>query len=267
VLTRLKLLRSAEAGFTLVELLVAMVAGIIVMIALFTILDVTLTQTSRVFTITDSTQRARTALDLIEEELHSACLASGETPIQVNSSATSLIFLSQYGNAVNPTPVEHAITLSGGTLTDTTYAETGGSAPNWTFSSTASGTTTLLQSAGQSGSTPVFQYFAYQEVPNGSGGYYSDSNGDPYEMLVDGANAVPGTSTVPAASPLSIPLSTTTAASAAEVVITLSVGPNGGTGEKTNLSDANTTETDAVVLRLTPDADHQGAGNTFLPCQ
>ena len=63
-----------ERGFTLVEMMVAVLAGTVVMGALFAILDLTLRQTSRTITQVDATQRARTAMESIETELHSACV-------------------------------------------------------------------------------------------------------------------------------------------------------------------------------------------------
>jgi hypothetical protein len=270
--SRVKIGRRAldsEQGFTLVELLVVLLAGIVVMGALFTILEVTLHQTTRTFSRVDATQRARTTFESIESNLHSACVAAGVSPIQAQSSGTSLIFISQYGNAASVTPVEHQITFSasGGTLTDATYAVSGGSAPNWTFSSTALTNTTLLTNVALSGTTPVFQYFNYQQ-PTNAGVAYTDASGNPYMMLLDGTSAVPGTSTIPTAAPLSTPLSTTNAAQAAEVSITLVVGPTPGvSNQNTTLSDANETVTNSVILRLTPAANHVGPGNTFNPCQ
>ena len=222
-----------EEGFTLAELVVAMALGIVVLTALVMLMDLTTREASRTFTRVDATQRARTKLARIENELQSACLTSGVTPIQAGSTSSSLVFLSAYGKAAQPTPIEHNISLSSGTLTDSLYAVTGGSAPNWTFSSTPYATNTLLTSVAQSGTVPVFQYLAYQEVSNGQGGVYTDGAGNPYMMLLDGTTSVPGTSppVIPAASPLpaSPPtgLSAVNAQSAAEVLITLRVGPSG----------------------------------------
>ena len=50
---------ASEAGFTLVELMVTMVAGVVVLLALGTIMDVTLRETTRSFTLVDATERAR----------------------------------------------------------------------------------------------------------------------------------------------------------------------------------------------------------------
>src|ERR1700733_1188538 len=149
-----------EAGFTLIELLVTMVAGIVVLSALYTILDVTLRQTTNTFTRLDSTGRGNAILAGIENELHSACVASSETPIQGGangtqvSDANDLVFLSQYGTSASPTPVEHKIAYSAttGQLTDYTYTSNGGQAPSWTFGSTPASSKTLLTNVTANGS-------------------------------------------------------------------------------------------------------------------
>lgn len=273
---------AAEEGVSLIELLVSILAGMIVIIALFNLQIVTLHQTSRVFTKVDATQHARVAIEDLENELHSACIVDNVTPIQSGSSATSLQFVSQEGNGATLTPVEHVISYSSSaqTLTDATYAETGETTnaqgqPVYTFASTASTSRVLLANVSQSGTTPIFQYFEYQIPTNSSGQPYTDASGDDYEMLLDGTSEVPGTTTIPTASPLtdSPSLGGTNAANTAEVVTTVTVGPyqNGTTsvasGENNSLSDANDTVSDGVVLRLTPAPNHTGDGNVFLPCQ
>jgi hypothetical protein len=120
----------------------------------------------------------------------------------------------------------------------------------------------------QNGSTAAFQYFAYQQPANSIGVPYTDAGGNAYMMLIDGTSAVPATSIVPAAQPLSSPLSTTDSKEAAEVTIKLAVSPGGGTGVNTTSTNDSTVDiTDAVVLRLTPAANHVGSGANFLPCQ
>lgn len=264
-----------EQGFTLVEMLVVMLAGTIVMIALFTILDVTLSQTSHTFTRVDATQRIRPVLENLENELHSACVGTGVTPIQAGSTNTSLAFLSQYGSAPNPTPVWHVVSLSGTNLIDTQYSVTG-TAPNWAQGSQVGQPTTLLSNV----LSLTFQYFAYQEVSNGSGGYYTDGAGNPYMILEDGANAVPGTSYTPAPNPLpassTTPLSSTNAQSTAEVSISLTAGASANSGEvgtqertytNPSTNDIPVTVNDAIVLRFTPAPNHAIGGTAFGPCQ
>jgi prepilin-type N-terminal cleavage/methylation domain-containing protein len=266
-----------ERGFTLVELLVVMVAGIAVLGALYTIVDVTLRQTTRTFSTVDASQQSRIGLEQIENELHSSCLGAQVTPIQAGSTATSLVFVSQYGstasaaNAATLTPVQHTLSYNAGagTLTDTTTAASAGASPTWTFGG-ASSTRTILRNVAQSGNgtDPVFQYFAYATPLNGTQPY-TDAAGNSYQMLIDGVNAVPGTSpgVIPPAAPLAVPLSANNAQSAAEVLIKLLVKPAGGTNVNTNLGAAAASVTDQVVLRLTPAANHSGAGATFNPCQ
>jgi type II secretory pathway pseudopilin PulG len=272
----------SQQGFTLVELLVAMMTAMIVVGALLSILFLTLTETTRTFNRVDATQRARTAFDWIENELHSACIAAGVTPIQggangsQDSDDTHLVFVSQEGTSPTLTPVEHQITFANGTLTDTTYAVTGSTPATWTFSSSPTATTTLLTNVQQQVvngyARPVFRYFAYG-VPtqNSSGTPYVDAAGNDYMILLDGSTDVPGTNppTLPynSWSPQATPLTATAAESTAEVRISLVVGPGTQPSDVSNLSAVDDTVTDSVVLRLTPVADDAGNGATFAPCQ
>ncbi len=273
---------AAQEGISLIELLVSILAGMIVIIALFNLQIVTLHQTTRVFTKVDATQHARVAIEDLENELHSACIVDNVTPIQSGSNGTSLQFVSQEGNGATLTPVEHIVSYSSSaqTLTDATYAETGETTnaqgqPVYTFASAASSSRILLANVTQSGTTPIFQYYEYQIPTSSTGQPYTDASGNDYEMLLDGTNEVPGTTTIPTASPLTDAptLGVTNAANTAEVVTTVTVGPyqNGTTsvasGENNSLSDANDTVSDGVVLRLTPAPNHTGDGNIFLPCQ
>jgi prepilin-type N-terminal cleavage/methylation domain-containing protein len=270
-----------EAGFTLMEMLVVMLAGTVVMAALFTILDVTLTESSRTFSKVDATASARTALSTMESELESACVAPGFPPIEQGSTSTSVDFISAYGTQPTPTPVWHVITLSSGSLTDTKYAATEGndSSGNNIYTQGAQ-----LAATSDTGPNPQvlvanvksvsFQYFKYQQIPNGSGGYYSDGAGNPYEILPDGTSPVPGTSVIPSASQyaLSTPLSGSDSQAAAEVTISLTVGPSVQNGEvgsqvNSNLPDVNATVNDSFVMRMTPVANHAGTGTIFAPCE
>lgn len=271
----------SEGGFTLVELLVTMVAGLVVLSALFTVLDVSLNQTSRTFSKVSADQNARNATDQIENELHSGCVGGSE-PVQASSDGNDLIFVSQYGssasaNATVPTPVEHKVVFSPvagthtGTLTDYIYTSTGGSAPNWTWSSVPTSTQLLNSATAISnpnfpgGYEPVFQYFSYTE-PTSNGTPYTDAAGNSYMMIQDGINYLPGSSTIkPAAAPLSTPLSAGDAGNTAEVLISLVAGPATDSG-LVNASGVAATIQDQVALRLTPPSNHAGDGATFQPC-
>jgi prepilin-type N-terminal cleavage/methylation domain-containing protein len=271
-----------ERGFTLVELLVVIAAGSVVMLALFVMLDVTLHQTSRTFSKVNATQQAQGMVENLENELHSACVAKDVTPVQggangsQQSDANNLVFVTYYGTAANPTPVEHKVTFTAptgstpGTLTEYTYSVNGGTAPDWTFSSTPNAPTggkLLLRNVSNAvqGATtvPVFQYFAYEP--------YTDVNGVTDEMLMDGSRTVPGTTSLPNPDPLSTTagLSPDDAAQAAEVLINLNVGADalqGEAGGGLNTKVETDTITDSIVFRFTPAPDEAGSTGPFKPC-
>lgn len=271
-----------ESGFTLIEMLSSLIAASVVMTAIVVVTSVALNQSTRVYTKVDASERAMGKLEQLENDLHSACVVDNEPPIQLGSDSSDLEFISYFGDASSPTSatlnangsitngmIWHDLVYANGTLTDYIYT-VAGTAPNYAEGTPLTTNNTgiqILTNVSQNGSNPVFQYFAYQEVSNGSGGYYSDGAGNPYEMLVDGTTPVPGTNIIPTANPLSTPLTSTTVLTAAEVTITLMVGPEGDRGENTSLSDAGVPITDSVVFRLTPPANHVETGATFDPCQ
>jgi len=169
-----------ERGFTLIETLVAMVTGIAVSLALFAILDFSARQSGRINDVAQATQLGRGAMTKIVDELHSACLAPSFTPVREKSSATSLWFISAYSNEAvisKENAYEHDILWKeeaggkgAGTLTDYTYAATGGESPKFTWSSTASplGGTRIGERISKTGSTPIFQYYDYSLTNNGT---------------------------------------------------------------------------------------------------
>jgi Tfp pilus assembly protein PilV len=255
----------SQKGYTLIELLVAMLGGIVVVAALVFLLTIALRETSRTFTRIDSTEHARVEVETLMNELHSACTAYQVAPVQSGSTGTSLIFTSAYGDAADPTPVQHTITwnASTGALTDTT----------------SSGTKTLLSNVAEyvttttGATTPMFQYYAYEQPTNAAGAGYTDNDGDQLMMLLDGTQEpVPGTTgTYPANNPdpLSTPLTPNAASSAVEVTMTLVVGATGTAPEDAHISGGAMTDeiTDSAVMRLTPAPDHVGSGGGFGPCE
>jgi len=85
-----------QSGFTLVEVLVAMVTGIVVTGALFAILEFSTEQTARGSEIAQANQAGRSAMTHVVDELHSACLSSGFSPVKSGSNATKLVFVNGY---------------------------------------------------------------------------------------------------------------------------------------------------------------------------
>jgi prepilin-type N-terminal cleavage/methylation domain-containing protein len=223
----------SESGFTLIELMVALIIGIVVSTATLAIVITSVHLSSNYNDRVDANQQGRTAMLKIVQALNSSCVASSVAPILSASDSNDVWFYSLLGDApaLNPNKVE--ISLTGGSLVMTTYPYASGSAPNWVFSGTASSTFTLVQHAQAIAipSTAVFQYFGY-----GSGGALSTTAYSTSPNL--GSNA----------------------ATTAEVKINFVANPSD------NWTALNRTASisDAVVLRL---ATASGASSaTNLPC-
>jgi hypothetical protein len=255
-----------QAGFTLVELLVAMLMGIVVLFALSEIMIVSLHQTQRIFTSVDATRQARTAVAYIENELHSSCIDGNlAPPIQPGSDANNLIFTSYIGTAANPTPIWHQLTFSAtaGTLTDTSYNVTGAS-PNWNQGTQIGVPRTVLSNVAQQSSLPVFQYYAYQQES-------SDSTGS-YWVIPDGSNIVPITNATPNTPlvPGSTGLSQSYANSVVEVAINMSVGATNSSLNGRATTSNNDAVTDSISLRLTTppnEVDTGASAQGYGPCE
>ena len=152
------------AGYTLVEMLVAMLISSVVLAAIYSIMTVSLHQTSL---ITDKDQAAevgRSTMNNIEEELHSSCTGFGVSAIQApeaesklgaakspleGSNATNLWFISAYGSSEAAKADINKVTLNDirwiatettstspkyqlGKLVDYSFASSG-EAGSWTF--------------------------------------------------------------------------------------------------------------------------------------
>jgi hypothetical protein len=218
-----------ERGTTLVELLVALMTGLVIISALMMVITSTLHGTSRVAARVDATQRARIVLVRLMEQLHSACVAPEVAPIEEASTGTSLEFVHQTGSQVAPVPIISVISLSGTTLSQQDYNVTGTS-PNWSRSTAIGGPRTLLTKVGPTApSASIFSYYRY------SGGTIS---------------------TTPLATPLK-----GEAALTVEVRAALTAAP-GTTPVKD--ADASASVQDTATLRLTPPSFNEGSPSK--PC-
>jgi Tfp pilus assembly protein PilW len=162
----------SEAGYTLIELLVAMITALVVTLAAFTLLELGTNLFQQESDRVDTTGTATAAMATIVQELQSSCIFPSTSPIQSStlpsggsapaSGGSSLTFWTNAtGGQTTVTPVLHNIKFSSGKLTDTSYALSSGATPStWTFSSTGT-TTTLAAHVSEEGTTPVFEYFPY----------------------------------------------------------------------------------------------------------
>ncbi len=215
------------AGFMLIETLVAIISATVVTGALFTILIVSLHQTTRISGTVAATETGRQTMTHMVDELHSACIAKEFTPVQTKSSETELIFISGVGEeAVLKKAYEHKIVYSSaaGTLIDKTWADTGGEWPTFTFPNieTAAPTSTtrigehITQSESGGKKVPIFQYYKYAE---------SSSS----------ANAVTTLNTTPLEAKAGTGLSEANSKEAASVLITYTAGAEEGTQYKPSI--------------------------------
>ncbi len=154
-----------EHGFTLVEMLVSIVTGLVVILATLSVLDISISQSSRISERVDADQHARLAMEKIMLELHSSCISTAFTPVRAGSNATSISFISQISNEAYFTSVtKHVISLSAGKLTDASYPSTNTIeelGATWKFASTPTITKTLATGVSQTSGGPIFSYFKY----------------------------------------------------------------------------------------------------------
>jgi Tfp pilus assembly protein PilW len=210
-----------EQGFTLVEMLVSIVTGMVVILATLSVLDISISQSSRISERVDADQHARLAMEKIMLELHSSCISTAFTPVQVGSTDTKLIIVSQTGSEAYFTGVtKHVISLSEGKLTDASYPSTNSKeelGATWKFAGTPSGTQTLARGISKTNSEAIFKYYKYV-----SGNLSSTA--------------------------LTVPLSETEAKATAEVTVSFTTAP---TSERT-AADRTVQLSNTAVLRYDP---------------
>jgi hypothetical protein len=174
-----------QRGFTLIETLVAMFSAVVVVGALYTILDMSVSQTARVTDIVQASQIGRITMAKIGEELDSACIASGFAPVKEGSKEkpgeeSKLVFVNAYvpsskAEVTSATKREIIWKKSTGLLVEKQYESNGGSWPEFTYPSTTTGEKRLGEGISEtkikkevSGKTveeevPIFQYYKYNK--------------------------------------------------------------------------------------------------------
>lgn len=168
-----------EQGFTLIELLVAMALGTFLILAAVAFLEFTSSDISRINARAQIDRTGRIVLENVMLELHSACVAPSVIPIQPESTANVLKFISETSPTnSNQEPVAALTTVklhkivytpaSGkeqGTLIEYSWSSAG-SAPNYTFNEKEKPTVQKLLTGVQQTEVklkvvPVFQYYRY----------------------------------------------------------------------------------------------------------
>jgi type II secretory pathway pseudopilin PulG len=168
-------------GFTLIETLVAMLSAVVVVGALYSILDISVSQTAQITDQSQATQNGRTTINKLNEDLKSACISSGFTPVKEAKEKTTgekeeesrLVFVNAYtSNAEITEALKHEIVWekSSGLIVDKTYKSSGGSWPEFTFSSTYTKTRlgeNISQAEVGKKFVPIFQYYEYTKESTG----------------------------------------------------------------------------------------------------
>jgi prepilin-type N-terminal cleavage/methylation domain-containing protein len=158
-------IRRDESGFTLPELLVAMIIGIIVVLSTFLTLDSSIALTGKVTERVDRTQRARSAMDRITRDLSSQVCLDSTTPAIISADDYSIRFYSFFGdNPFVPDIRQLSWDTNTNTITEKTWAGSG-TMPNTTWPAQPRTSTILTDVApvftsGNSGPRgPLFKYY------------------------------------------------------------------------------------------------------------
>ena len=165
---RLRQLNSDESGFTLPELLTAMVIGLVVLMAAFMLLDRTVASTARVSDRQEAVQRGRLTMELMTRQLRSQVCLADDTPILAgdDNSVTFYANLSSNPNSAQKRALRYV--ASEKRIYEDVYNGTG-TYPALTFPASPTTTKELLRPVAQAdekvGSTmvtrPIFRYYRY----------------------------------------------------------------------------------------------------------
>jgi type II secretory pathway pseudopilin PulG len=165
MLTRLR----GESGFSLIELIAALMIGMIVVLAAFDVIDSGLSVSGQVSARTDASQRGRGALDTMTRALRSQVCVNGDAPV-VAATPTRVTFTYDLSNgSALPKQAQLDYSSATRTITESTW-DGAGAEPTLTFPG-AGQSRTLLTDVDPESSKPLFSYWA---VRDGSGGTQLD---------------------------------------------------------------------------------------------
>lgn len=237
-------LRDDDAGFSLVELLTAMLLSGVVLTAMLTVFTTGLTNIGRANDRVEGTQRARAAVDRVTTLLNAqVCLdktVSGAVTLVPPITAGDANSVTFYGDlkGASDTPDRYTLKYDPAARTLTEQKVVGsGAMPNATYTSAPTGKrVTEKLYPGRVGSTaqPIFQYYAFDPA----------------------TGAVKDT-------PLAVPLTAATAPTVAKVVVQLA-----GAGDHSNQPDtrATTVMGEAIPLTADPTIDPTDSSSTPTVC-
>jgi prepilin-type N-terminal cleavage/methylation domain-containing protein len=203
-------LRRDQRGFTLVELLAAMIVAMVVLFGVLGLLDATIRSSARSTGRVQGVREGRTTMDRISQELHLAsCPADGPAVLSGDANAVSyFVSRPQADYTLDDLMERHTLTFSGGRVVLTI---TGGSGSPIVWDATPSRTSVIGTGLTSVTGQPFFQYL----------GYTTPSD--------------PGTS------PLTAPLATADLSQAAQVRVQFNAVPSFGSTSAQSTFDSTVT--------------------------
>jgi prepilin-type N-terminal cleavage/methylation domain-containing protein len=162
----------SEAGYSLTELLVAIVIGSFVITAIFLVIDTMVVHSARVQDRIDNVQRGRQAMENMTQTLRSqVCLGTG-VPAITQGDDNSVTYYADLGDE-NFTPNRYRLVFDPtgvGTVTEYFYQGTG-TPPNVTFPNTPTRQRILLTNVtrytdpSNGAVTPFFRFYSFTGAP------------------------------------------------------------------------------------------------------
>jgi hypothetical protein len=159
-----------EAGMTIMEVLVAATVGMIVLMAMFTLLDGSVRMNTNVMRKTDAMQRGRQAMDVLTQELRSqVCLSNLAGTAIITGDANSVEFYSDFseGDGLEP-PTKRRLSIdpeTGDITTAIFMVDETEPVPD-DFPDDPTQTQMRLENAALRPGVPFLRYYAYEWVGN-----------------------------------------------------------------------------------------------------
>jgi prepilin-type N-terminal cleavage/methylation domain-containing protein len=150
----------AQEGFTLPELMVAMMIGMMTILAVYGVLETTMKQTTRIAGRVNATQRGRIAMDIITRQLRSQVCYSATVPALVSGTDDVVKFHVDLSDGSKPIEQhEIAFDQTARTLTERIWPGVGSplSFPTRTIQRQITDGVVRRPSP----DTPIFRYYAY----------------------------------------------------------------------------------------------------------
>lgn len=154
----------AQGGFTLIEMLMALLIGSIVLGAAMYIFQAGQRSSTRVQDRAESVQRGRVVMEQLTQRIRSqVCLGPGY-PAMTAGNATGMTFYMDIGNE-DFQPQQMRLTYdpsNGGQVTETTWNMTAtGSGSGWQVAASPSRVRVLATNLALNGATPFFQFYSF----------------------------------------------------------------------------------------------------------